>query len=921
MSRALALVDQSDEPRNDDAVRAANQRARLLDTKLYVPRPRSTVVPRARLTSLLDAADARKLALVTAPAGFGKTTLLAEWIAGRPAGADRAAWVSLDSSENDPRLFWAYVIRALQKAAAAMGTQALAMVDALPSVDVDGLVTTLINAIAASDRDWLLVLDDYHVIDEPSVHDTLAFLVEHLPPRMRIVIASRSEPPLPLPRLRARGELAEIRVGDLRFTADEASTFLTRVMAIDLAPSDVRRLEQRTEGWIAGLKLAALSMRDRDDAHRFVESFSGDNRHIADYLVHEALQSEPDHVRRFLLATSILDRLNGRLCDVVTGEPGSQALLEDLERRNLFVVALDDRREWFRYHHLFADVLQRQSNARDPNGARVAHQRASDWHEAEGSHADAVRHAIAAGDPSRAASLLERHWPERDRSYESAKWLARVKRLPNDVVAARPVLAMGYAWALLNSGELEAAELTLNEIERALAGDPSAFIIADPRRFQSLPVELASARVYLAQSRGEVPGSLEHAILALERVPPDDHAARATGLALVALARWGRGDLEQAHGDFTSALTAMRLAGHESDALRGTFVLGDLRVAQGRLREAVDQYERGLALARETSRFSDAEIDELHLGLSDVHREWNDLARATRHLDAIIERQSSAHRGNRQRWCVAMARVHEARGELNSALELLREAETHERPDPLPRVRPIPALIARLQIARGDLDAATSWAQHAAIEDDDPPSYLREFEHATLARLSIARRRSLNDRVLPFLERLRVAAQAGGRVGSVIELLILQALTHHALGNQRPSLAALGEALALGEPEGFLRVFLDEGNGMRDLLRTAVARGQGGAYARRVLAAFERPAPSPVTRPGTGESAGESQALTARELEILRLIAAGLRNAEIATHLSISAATVKRHIANAYGKLGVEHRTEALVRAAELKLL
>jgi LuxR family maltose regulon positive regulatory protein len=919
MSRALALVDPSDEPRNFDAVRSASDYARLLNTKLYVPRPRSTVVRRSRLTSLLDASEAQKLALVTAPAGFGKTTLVAEWIAG---GTTTAAWLSLDSTENDPRLFWTYVVRALRRAASTTDAHTLAELDAVPPSDVQDLVTALINEIAATDHDWILVLDDYHVIEEPAVHETLAFLVDHLPPRMRVVIASRSEPPLPLPRLRARGELTEIRVGDMRLTSEEATAFLTRVMAIDLAPGDLRMLEERTEGWIAGLKLAALSLKGRADAHAFVESFSGDNRHIADYLVHEALQSETDRVRQFLLATSILNRLSGRLCDAVTGQSGAQALLEDLERRNLFIVALDDRREWFRYHHLFADVLQRQSKAIDPDASRVTHRRASEWHEAEGNHDEAVRHAIASGDSERAADLLERRWPERDRSYESAVWLARVKALPSHTVAARPVLGVGYAWALLNSGELEAAELTLNEVERAMAADPSTFTVGDPLRYQSLSTELASARIYLAQSRGEIPGTLAQATQALDRMPAEDHAARATGIALVALAHWGRGHLEQAHSTFTNALSEMRIAGHESDALRGTFVLGDIRAAQGRLHQAADHYERGLDLARAPARFPHAEIDELHLGLSEVHREWNDLARARHHLDAISERDHTvAHRGNRQRWCIAMARIHEAQGEWKTALELLHEAEGQERRDPLPRLRPIPALRARIHIAQGNLDAAMSWSKQAVVTADDELSYLREFEHTTLARLLIAQRKSLGDRVLPFLERLRVAAQLGGRLGSVIELLVLQASTHQALADQRASLAAVSEALTLGEPEGFLRVFLDEGAAMRDLLRTAVARGLGGVYARRVLTAFEAAAVPPAPRATVDEAKAGAPPLTPRELEILRLIAAGLRNAEIAKHLSISDATVKRHIANTYGKLGVEHRTEALARAAQLKLL
>ncbi|MGH9889342.1 MAG: helix-turn-helix transcriptional regulator, partial [bacterium] len=391
MSRALALVESSDESRKDEQAGAASS---LLETKLYVPRSRSGLVPRPRLLAPLQQGAAQKLTLVTALAGFGKTTLVAEWV----AGAQTAGWVSLDPSENEPRLFWAYVIRALQKMHPGIGAEALALLESPQPPAIERILATLINEISAIDADFTLILDDYHVIDAQPIHAALTFLLDHLPPRMHLVIASRSEPPLALSRLRARGELTEVRAADLRFTLDEATAFLNHVMSLNLSPKDLAKLERRTEGWIAGLKLAGLSMKGRSDTHGFVEAFSGDDRYIADYLTEEVLQAEPEHIRRLLLGTAILDRLSGPLCDAVTGETGSQALLEDLERRNLFVVALDDRREWYRYHHLFADVLQKQSTAKDPDATRSFHARASAWFEEHGSSADAVRHALAAAD-------------------------------------------------------------------------------------------------------------------------------------------------------------------------------------------------------------------------------------------------------------------------------------------------------------------------------------------------------------------------------------------------------------------------------------------------------------------------------------------------------------------------------------------
>jgi LuxR family maltose regulon positive regulatory protein len=896
MSRALALVDSSDEsPKAENA----NATYPLLATKLFVPKPRADLVARSRLVDAIRHRAGRKLTVVVAPAGFGKTTLLTSCLAD-------TGWVSLDPSDNEPTVFWSYFIRALQNLHRGVGAQAMMLLRSNRPPAIETILTLLINELDAIEADFTIALDDYHVIDAEPIHTAVTFLLDHLPRRMHLVVASRSDPPLGLPRLRARGELTELRVAEMRFTLDETAAFVNQVMALGLSPNDTAQLERRTEGWITGLKLAALSMRARGDARGFVDAFSGDNRYIGDYLVDEVLRSEPEHIRHFLLQTAILDRMNGALCDAVTGETGSQALLEDLERRNLFVVALDDRREWYRYHHLFADVLQRLNT--DAAGVRRAHGKASAWYEAQGSTADAVRHALAADDVEHAADLLERSWPEKNRSYESAQWLDRVKTLPDRVVRDRPSLSMGYAWGLLNSGELEAAEPRLRDVERWLEHNTDA----------RLSIELASARVYLTQSLGDVPGSLEHARRALALVPEGDHEGRITGYALVALALWGRGELEDAHGTFSKALAEMRTCGRDLDAVRGMFVLGDIRAAQGRLRDAQSAYERGLDFANEVESSTSAETDELHLGLSELHREWNDLASATHHLEVLARlAERSTYKGNGLRWRTAMARVREASGDPNGALQLLSEAEQHERRDPLPRVRPIPARKARVLIAQGRMDEVARWVIEAKLSVDDDVTYVREFEHITLARLLLLT--SAPD-AIRLLERLKASARTGGRTGSVIEILVLESLAQQALGNARGALDHLGEALSLAQPEGYLRVFLDEGSRMRDLLKSATARGLAGAYTPHVLAAFDAPRPAPVAASPTTAN-GAATPLTSRELEILRLIAGGLRNQEIADQLRISAPTVKRHIANAYGKLGVGHRTEALARAAELKLL
>lgn len=786
---------------------------------------------------------------------------------------------------------------------------------------LEPLLTTLLNDISSASLDCTLILDDYHVIDAAVVHESLTFLLDHLPPGMRLVLASRSDPPLPLARLRARGDLAEIRIGEMRFTPDEATSFLNQVMALALSPGDVAKLERRTEGWIAGLKLAALSLKGREDVPAFVAAFSGNDRYVADYLVDEVLHAEPERTRRFLLGTAMFDRLSGPLCDAVTGETGSQAVLESLEKRNLFVVPLDDKREWYRYHHLFAEVLHAHALRDNPEGVRQAHARASAWFEDQGAIADAVHHALAASDQERAARLLEGSWPEKDRSHASARWLNRVKALSDALIRARPLLSMGYAWGLLNSGELEAAEPRLQDVERWLAahGAGGGSEWGDEARLRNLPMELAAARVYLAQSRGDTPGTVEHAQRALDLIPEDDIQARPTGVALLALALWARGDLEEAHRTFADALAGMRQGGNELSAIRGIFVLGDIRVAQGRLREAATIYEGGLLAARQQELPGPAETDELYLGLAEVHREWGDLENATRHLVAMTDSTRNAgHAGNRHRWCTAMARVLAARGDLKGALRLLEEAETVERRDPLPRVRPVAAQKARLWIALGRPADAMEWAREQGLSTDDEPTFLGEFEHVTLARALMAR--SALPEAIGLLERLTAAAEAGGRTGTVIETLALQALGLQATGDPRSALGRLERALLLAEPEGYFRVFVDEGVRMRDLLRQAAARGIAGEQTRRVLRGFEEPAKS-VPPPAQAPGGGPSPVLTARELEILRLIATGMRNQEIAHQLSISSATVKRHIANTYTKLGVEHRTEALIRARELHLL
>lgn len=912
----------------------------VLETKLYAPRWHADSVARPALVERIRGGANGKLTVISAPAGAGKTTLLAEWLGERQATDGPAGWVSLDQGDNDPASFWAHVIRALAYAQSGVGAQALAMVPSNAS-NPTAFLTSLINDLAAAERDFILILDDYHLIEAPEVHAGVAFLLDHLPSRMHVIIASRADPPLPVARMRARSEVTELRATDLRFTAVETMDFCNRVMALGLAEADVSALEQRTEGWIAGLKLAALSLHGHRDARQFITAFSGDTRYIADYLVEEVLHGQRESERRFLLATAILERLSGPLCDAITGERGSQAVLERLEKNNLFLIALDDRREWYRYHHLFAEVLQAHALREDQDAVRERHRRASDWYERNGSTGDAVRHAWQADDLERVAILLERAWPAKDRSYQTGQWLARVKALPEALIRARPVLNMGYAWGLLNAGELEAADRQLRDVEAWVASSPGDFdrgdsvsTAGDAHQVRSLPRELATAQVYLAQARGDAAGTVAHATRLLTLIADGDHGARATAQALLALAHWATGSLETAHRTFADALESMRQAGAILDVIRGTFVLGDIRATQGRLREAEHSYHAGLQFAAAQGHDGRAEVDELYLGLSELHYERGDIAEAARLLQ-IVEQSAerASHAGNRHRWCRVMARIAAARGELDRALHFLAEAERYDRRDPVPRVRPIPAIRARIHLAQGRVADAVAWASAQNVEHHDALSFLAEFEHITLARVLIARHRNERDgaslhRAVALLEPLSAAAMTGGRLPSVIETAVLQSLAQHALGNTRAALDAVVHALELAEPEGFIRVFVDEGAAMRDILRLGTARGFAGAYMRRVLAAFDGPSdrghsPGPPDPQDSSESGTPHPAhgLTSRELEILRLLSVAMRNQEIADQLGISLATVKRHVANIYNKLDARHRTEALRRASALKLL
>lgn len=912
-----------------DSTPAPDPKSPVLETKFYAPRWRPGQVPRTRLVERVARGVLSKFTLVSAPPGFGKTTLLAEWLASPSAQSRDLAWLSLDQNDNHPPTFWTYLVSALERVRPGVGKGGL--LDMLRSPQpppIETLLVMVLNEVAADPNDLVLVLDDYHAIEAAPIHAGVEFLLEHMPPQMHLVIASRADPSVMLPRLRARAELTEIRAADLRFTGEEASAFLNQGMGLELSAQHVAALESRTEGWIAALQLAAISMQGRDDVASFIGAFTGNDRYIVDYLVEEVLARQPAPVRQFLLQTSILESLSASLCDAVTGKLGSRAMLETLERSNLFIVPLDGERHWYRYHHLFADVLGAHLLEEMPNQIPVLHGRASEWYDQNGRRADAIRSAQAANDFGRAARLVELEAELVVQNHQPDRLIAWLKPIPDDIIRSMPILGTYYAMALQGMGDLEGSKARLDDAERALdkAAAGKSIVVADLPGLESLPSRIALARGYLTMAAGDLTGTLEQARRALDLLGPDEHHWLGAAASLLALPLWAGGELKVAQELHLGAVASFERAGDVGLAMISAYNDAEMLKGRGRLIEAGKMYERGLEFAARRGNPNVTGVPNLHFGLSEMYCEQNDLQAALHHLQQGEESGiSTVPPSTPYRRCLARARLRVAHGDLDGALELLEQAEPLYIRTPVPNVRPLAAWKVRLQVAQGKLAEALDWTQAQGLTVDDQLEYAREYQHITLARVLIAQSRLNHDfdalrGVAQFLERLRHAAESGGRTGAVIEILILRAVVCQALDGVPAGLVHLKQALALAEPERYFRTFVEEGTPVRDLLRHAVGKGIGGDYSRRLLAAFEPPRAGGVPV-STGNAPGLAEALTAREIEILRLVAAGMRNQEIADHLVISLPTVKRHIANTYGKLGVRHRTEAVARANELNLL
>jgi LuxR family transcriptional regulator, maltose regulon positive regulatory protein len=917
-------------PTTTSSTAAARERDVLLATKLHVPRPRPGFVARPRLLQRLAAGTARELVLVCTPAGFGKTTLLGDWTR---RGQRPVAWLSLDAGDNDPARFWRHVTAALDGVVPGVAERVAPLLKGLQPAAFGTAAATLVNELAGVTEEVVLVLDDYHLIDAPPVHASLGFLLEHQPACLRLVLASRADPPLPLARLRARGQLVELRERDLRFTEKEAAELLHTAVGPELPEAAVTALGERTEGWVAGLQLAALSLQGRTDITEFVEGFSGSHRYVLDYLTEEVLDRQPEPLRAFLLQTSVLGRLSGALCEAVTGRSDSQQLLEQVERANLFLVPLDEVRGWWRYHHLFADLLRARLNQEQPERVPALHQAAAAWSEGHGLVDDAIRHALAAGDALWAARLIERHFDDLLRRSEDATLHRWLEGLPAEVVRSRPRLCLARAvWAWIG-GRLEAVEPLLAEAERAypaVAEEPYEPSVGRATSLvANVPAAIAMVRAGRACWQGDPERTTRFGRQALAHLTDADRTLGSFARWYLAVAEWLRGRLSEAEQALAGLVAEQQGAGERLFA-RLCYDLGLVQRAQGRLGAALGTYRLALEASGGSARLLPPAGMAL-VGMAGVLYERGE-------LEAARDRATEGVRLWRQvsyglplvAGLATLARIRQAQGDQAGAVEAIAEAErVGLSPALVALLNPAPATWALLALARGEVAEAARWVQDRGLGPDDQPSYPREREYLVLARVLLADHAA--DRALGLLERLHTQARAQGRTGSVIEIRVLQALARQACGDEAGALAVLPEALGLAAPEGYLRVFVDEGAPMATLLgrllttpatTPAVAAQVPPAFLDRLLEAFEQAGQAVLPRSRRGTALpGLVAALSAREVEVLQLLAAGKSNPAIAEELVITLDTVKRHVTHILDKLGAANRTQAVTRARELRLL
>lgn len=886
----------------------------LLRTKFYAPPIRSSQIARPRLIGLINGGLDRPLTLVSAPAGYGKTTLVSRWLAETNIPS---AWLSLDEGDNDPPRFLQYLLTALQPIAPGIGDNLLDMLQGVPSSQFENVINLLTNELASSSDPFILVLDDFHVIHSEAVLNIVYYLLEHLPHQKHLVVLTRTDPPLPLSRLRVRNQLLDIRADQLRFTQAEIAVFLNDVMGLTLSTNDLSAMEARTEGWIAGLQLAALSMQGSTDIHDFVTAFTGSHHYVMDYLVEEVLKLQPRRVSTFLLQTSILDNMCGPLCESVVetdmdGPADGQAMLEALEGMNLFVIPLDDERRWYRYHHLFADVLRKRLEQQFPHLLPELHRRASQWYEQNGFVPEAIRYSLTAGDQDRAIQLIEQNGVLlliRGELSNLPIWIKAVEPRAQK----RPWIYIFKAWLFVLTGFPEQVEEMLQIAERLISS------MEKDLRIKVMQGAIATARAYRTNLEGETIQAASFARQALEYLPDIDLVSlslRTVATSLLGDASSMNGELEDARRAYMEAKQIGQAAGDIHLVIVLNSNLANVLMEQGMLHQAAEIYAETLQMATRPDGRKLAIAGRIYGELSQLSYEWNNLETATEqvHRSMALCRQW----GNMDLQTVGtliMARLEQVQSHPKISLEAMHRAEKianehHLLPRYLTWVK---YTLVRLWIAQENLEKASEIVQGSGITTSAEISYRREPEFLALLRLLLAQ--GDYDASLALSKRLLQKAEDSKRMGRVIEVLVLQALILQGRKELDQALTVLKKTLALARQEGYIRTFLDEGEPMVRLLHLARSRQIETEYVTDLLSVIEE---------ATGTTQPPSQLLieplTTREVEVLKLIEAGWSNQEIAEKLVISSATVKRHITNIYTKLGVKSRTQAIAIGKELKL-
>jgi LuxR family transcriptional regulator, maltose regulon positive regulatory protein len=891
----------------------------LVFTKLRPSQARPNLVARPQLTARLEREAGRKLTLISAPAGFGKTTLLVEWLKGREDGDRSVAWVSLDEGDSDPVRFLSYLVSALRRTVReGFGEGVLAALRSPGPPRMEAVLGALINELVDLSREIDVILDDYHVIESEAVHGVVSFLLEHLPPNLHFVVSTRIDPPLPLVRLRARNQMTELDAADLTFTPEEAASFLNTVMGLDLSAEDVAVLEEHTEGWIAGLQLAALSMRHRKDVSSFIRSFSGSHRDVLDYLAEEVLERQPGQVREFLLETSIAEHLTGTLCDAITGHSDGQEMLERLERENLFVVQLDEERRWYRYHHLFAEFLRGRLMRERPESTGELHLRASGWYEGNGHLAEAIGHALSAPDHDLAARLIEKGVEgavERGEGTTALRWL---EALPTEAKRLRPRLFVEHAVALVITGRPDDAEPLLKEAERAAEAD------GEDGRF--LLGFASTVRSWRARLRGDAPEAVELARRGLSLLPEGEVHVRNYAAVRLGDALRTVGDLAAADEAYAEAAEIGRAAHHAYGRLAGMVMHARVLSEQGRLREADEAFRRALRLLTEEGFELSPAAGIVYIGMADLRYERDDLDGAERELERGMELAERTGDVSTLVWAyVTISRNKLARGDEGGALEKARQAERAARDSGADlQIAITLAWMTKLLLGRGDLTEAVALKQERAANAENAADAALVVDRLTSARLLHAQGR--HREALPLLEELGETAETAGRTGDLIEILALQALALWAGSKKELAVSTLAQALALAAPEGYVRTLVDEGQPMAEILSGVLEAQQSGQpdspprvpahNIRKLLAVLERDdagARLPAKR--------LPEPLSGRELEVLQLVASGKSNRRIASELFVSVGTVKTHLNNLYRKLDARSRTQAVARGRELNLI